>query len=296
MGSRRRVLFGLIAVLTGATLLSLAASSVWATSAGESVVGQGKLPGAPELIIEQSGGNDVAFIQDGQSPPAYGGGSNNTVNGCLGADGGIADLGSGTYSYQTKKHQYGFTFADGASVSQFSLVLLDWGDFLPYGVPPGGVHKVLLTAYAGDDVVAITEVSFTSTDSAVNGRMTAEYGSLETAGDACDATEGQPGRLPLTVSGTGITRVTLAFNDLASTDPHVAVTGINYELEGCTDTASLVALIKSFGLPKGIGNSLLVKVDGKEKPFLNEVNAQRRKLAEEQLQQLTACADNVFTR
>src|SRR6266540_4547093 len=74
-------------------------------SPGQSVVGLGVLH--PLLNIETSGGNDVVALAELTYPVAYGantGGINNVANACLGR--GFADVGSGTYALDTKKHEY----------------------------------------------------------------------------------------------------------------------------------------------------------------------------------------------
>src|SRR5215207_7274426 len=100
-----------------------------AISPGQSVVGTGLLPSAPHLIIEKSGGtNDVVYVQAGTVPGAYGAPNVGPItNGCASGDT-IADTGAGTFAFTTRKHQYGFGFTRPAL--SFSLVVLDWGDFL----------------------------------------------------------------------------------------------------------------------------------------------------------------------
>jgi len=209
---------------------ALGADEVGATAAGDSVVGLGLLPGAPELVIGTSGGNDVFQVGEGTFPVAYGGGEANGVNACLG-EVGFADLGVIGESFTSKKHEYDFTFASGASVTSFSLVLLDWGDFLPYGGNADDRYQAALTAFdAGGVVVDVDVQGFTTNDTQSAGRVSNEYGNLELAGDACLATLGQPGRCPFSVSGPEIVRVQLRFHDRASMDPHVALVGVQYEL------------------------------------------------------------------
>lgn len=185
-----------------------------ATLPGESVVGIGRLPGAPELIILPSAGNDVLLVAPGVLPTAYGGGPLNVSNACVGGtDGfGFADLGSGDFSFPTKKHQYTFTFTGDSTVTAFSLVVYDWGDFLPNGACPGDSCGVAMAAYnANNELVASDDVTFTSASDATTNRPSVEFGPLATAGDACQAVLGQPGQAVLTVTGNGIARVTVSF-------------------------------------------------------------------------------------
>ena len=105
-GSRLTLFVGVLVLA-----IALYVSRAEALSAGQSVVGTGLLPSAPNLIISTSGGNDVAYIEALQSPVAYGGTSSgfDAANACAGPDT-IADLGTGTFVFTTKKHQYSFGF------------------------------------------------------------------------------------------------------------------------------------------------------------------------------------------
>jgi hypothetical protein len=208
-----------------------------AVPAGTSVVGLGKVH--PWLEIHESGGNDVIAVQDSANPVAYGGTwvdpSGNwwdVANRCIGT-GGFADIGSGTYSYTTKNHEYTFSFAPGITVSQFSLKMVDWSDFMPYGACPDNTCGVVMTAFdANGSVVATDQLTFTVTARFTGlSRDTLEYGNTRTAGDACLAPDGHPGRATFEVTGPGIARVTLAFMNQASKDPHVALTGLGFTVE-----------------------------------------------------------------
>src|SRR5687768_11602362 len=71
---------------------------------GNSVVGAGIVH--PLLVIGDSNGNDVVALEEFANPVAYGGninGVNNLANGGLGV--GFADIGSGTFGFNTKQHQ-----------------------------------------------------------------------------------------------------------------------------------------------------------------------------------------------
>src|SRR5687768_14060616 len=67
-GGRLTLLIGLLVLA-----MTLYVARAEAISAGQSVVGTGLLPSAPNLIINTSGGNDVVYIQPFQRPVAYGG-------------------------------------------------------------------------------------------------------------------------------------------------------------------------------------------------------------------------------
>jgi len=204
---------------------------------GQSVVGAGLLPSAPQLSINTSGGNDVVYIQAGVTPAAYGAPNaigSSVANGCASGDT-IADLGVAGHSYASKKHEYSFGFTRPAL--SFSLVVLDWGDFLPYMPDQGGVAGIVLTGYdANNNVVASNTFSFTVNAGGDDTHKTSpQYGSLHLSGDACTATTTpvQPGLAPLAITapaGTTITRATLNFVDHASMDPNIAISGLHYTL------------------------------------------------------------------
>jgi hypothetical protein len=209
------------------------------TTAGLSVVGSNLV--AAGLTVEQSGGNDVVRIQAEQFPSAYGANLNgvlNVINACAIPGGGLADLGSGDYSPPTKKHEYVFEFAE--PVKKFQIGVLDWGDYLPFGACPNNYCSMVMTAYAGDEVVGTSEMGFHTTGTKAK-RVTDEYGDLQTTGDACLAAEGQPGRFVIGVNGRGITKVTLNFANKQSMDPHVSLWlgPMEIEKDGCYNFLAL---------------------------------------------------------
>jgi len=231
-GARLTLFFGLCVLAIG-----LYVSGAEAISAGQSVVGIGLLPSAPELRINASGGNDVFYVETAQSPAAYGapnGSGGSIANGCTSGDT-IADLGDATFGLNTKKHQYSFDFTRPAT--SFSLVVLDWGDFLPYMPSAGGVSGMTLT---GSDPInpAIASSSLTfhvDAGTNPNNRTSPEFGSLAQTGDACTASGllTQPGRFRLTITapaGKTFTTAALSFNSHEGMDPKIALTGLQYTL------------------------------------------------------------------
>jgi hypothetical protein len=110
-------------------------------------------------------------------------------------------------------------------------VVYDWGDFLPFGRCPGDSCGVAMTAFnANDEVVAFDDVTFTSDSAATSNRPSVEFGPLGTAGDACQALLGQPGKAALAVAGNGIVRVAVNFKNQQSVDPHIALGFVRYVL------------------------------------------------------------------
>ncbi|MEK7526512.1 MAG: hypothetical protein AAB546_03470 [Patescibacteria group bacterium] len=239
----------LIFVLAVAFFLSFATTSFAASSyfsfdptlltltPGESVVGSEKL--MPNLVISNSGGNDVSYIKSLTSPLAYGantGGVMNVTNACLPKDYGIADLGSGAQPYwQYKNHDYNFSFIEEKTAKEFSVQIVDFGDFMPFGACPNGKCTLQLIGYdEADSVIDTDEMVFTNFENFWNYRTSLEYGNLSPAGDACESTPGQPGNFSLSVKKTGgnsLSRIELKFLNKQSMDPNIAIGDIFFKLD-----------------------------------------------------------------
>jgi len=168
-------------------------------AAGDSVNGLGAVH--PQLNISST--NNAVVVKQNVDPIAYGGnlpGQNNAPNGCIGPAAGFVDLGAaaGNFSVDSRLHDYVFTFAPGTSVGEFSLRMVDHGDFNPGHATS---HSVKLVAYnASGDIVDEHELAYTSTN-ATN--------PLGVNGDACTAPPGEPGNFTFNVSGSHITRLEL---------------------------------------------------------------------------------------
>lgn len=238
----RRITQGLLlAFVVPLVILGVGSVAADPASPGQSVVGTGLLPGAPELVIGDSGGNDVVLVAENSNPVAFGGTLVDAAgnwwdigNRCVGgSDGfGFADVGSGDYTYTTKKHDYEFSFSGGKSVSAFSLIVYDWADFLPFGAAPNNILSIEMTGYDADGNVVATDVfSVTVTGNFSSLSRMTQAGSTRTTGDACMAQDGQPGRAPLAIEAAGITKVTVAFSNKESMDPHIALGMVRYTLE-----------------------------------------------------------------
>jgi hypothetical protein len=107
-------------------------------------------------------------------------------------------------------------------VSNFSLHMLDYGDFNPSNSTS---HLVTLTAYnLSNGVVAQEILDFTSL-----ANNSPEYGNLILTGDAVDAAPGEPGNWTWNVSGTGIVRIVLEFG--AGHDPNIAFDTLTFTTE-----------------------------------------------------------------
>ena len=198
-------------------------------AAGDSVNGLGAVH--PRLNISST--NNAVVVMQYASPVAYGGntpGVSNVANACIGSErssAGFADVGAGNFSPETKIHDYVFTFAPGTSVSEFSLRMVDSGDF---NLSRATSHSVKLVAYnASGDIVDEDELSYTSTD-------VRNPPGLTVTGDACTAQPGEPGNYTFEVSGAHITRLELhaSNNGLPAnkpSDPHIAFNDLCFVLE-----------------------------------------------------------------
>jgi hypothetical protein len=138
-------------------------------AAGASVVGQGVVD--PHLTITSAGDFGAVAVGANLEPVAYEGTLSGipVPNACVGSpesSQGMADVGSDEFRLETRLHDYTFTFHDDA-VREFSVRLLDWGDFLPFGLNVSGEYAMVLAAYNSEgDIVDSDEVTFLSEDPA----------------------------------------------------------------------------------------------------------------------------------
>jgi hypothetical protein len=185
-------------------------------SAGQSVEGLGVV--APYLNIDAKG-TAVSILQD--IPPFVYAAPNNASmvgNNGVAANGGFSDFDT---KNALQAHLYAFTFMPGVSVSNFSLHMLDYGDFNPTNNPS---HLVTMTAFSVSGQVAQQRLEFTSI-----GNDSPQFGNLAITGDAIDAVPGQPGNWTWHVSGSGIIRVVLEFG--AGYDPNIAFDTLSFTTE-----------------------------------------------------------------
>ncbi len=175
-----------------------------ALPAGTSVEGLGTM--YPDLNIASSG--DVVSIQEGDATAAGYGAPNpvanlgpSILNNGLGPMGGFMDV--------TRNHDYTFTFSPNYTVSNFSLKMLDYGD---YNAVNAVQHSSSLVAYNGNNQqVAQDTLSFTS--DAGTSPISGSAGNLQLTGDAITAVNEQPGNYTFDVSASGITRLQLNFDN-----------------------------------------------------------------------------------
>jgi hypothetical protein len=189
-------------------------------AAGQSVEGWDVV--APGLNIDAKG--TAVSLRAGLDPRAYGA-PNDAPGGNAGlsASGGFSDIPTQS---ALQAHLYTFTFAPGTSVNNFTLHMLDYGD---WNVVSSTSHYVSLTAYnVNGVVVAKQELSFT-TPAVGLPRSSDKYGDLWFTGDAVTALPGQPGNWTWNVSGNGIVRVVLEFG--VGHDPNVAFDTLTFTTE-----------------------------------------------------------------
>ena len=168
---------------------------------------------APYLNIDAKG--TAVKVLQATNPFAYGAPNDAAiVNGALVGNGGFSDA---ITQSALQAHLYNFTFAPGVSITNFSLHMLDYGDWNP---TLNTSHYVSMTAYdTNGNVVSKEELSYTTPpDNAP--RSSNLYGDLWFNGDAATAPLGQPGNWIWHVSGNGIVRVVLEFG--VGYDPNVA--------------------------------------------------------------------------
>jgi len=172
--------------------------------AGASVEGMGRV--APGLNIDANGSMGRAVhILEGTTPSFYASRVNGVTNAGLQPGGGFGDLDA---RLAGAPHQYTFTFAPGTFIKDFSLHMLDFGDFNPTNSPS---HIGRMIAYgAGDIVISQHELNYT--------------GGILAEGDILVAAPGQPGNWTWQVSGPGIVKVVLEFTE--GYDPNIGFDGL----------------------------------------------------------------------
>jgi hypothetical protein len=178
---------------------------------GQSVEGMGA---AARYLDIKAKGQAVRVVQ-ATEPIAFVAPNDTTdTNGGLTADGGFGDL----LSRQAgEPYQYTFTFAQGILVTDFSLHMLDYGDYNP---TLDISHHASLTAYDANDNVVDQQVLSYTTPAKINPRSSSLYGDLRINGDAVSAALGQPGNWTWRVSGDEIVKIVLEFGE--GFDPNIA--------------------------------------------------------------------------
>lgn len=203
---------------------------------GESVEGLGTV--IPSLDVQSTSsvsGAEAVAQKEGVQPATYGApnGSASTLNGCLddyhddpNVSGGFSDLAT---KNAAAPHAYEFTVANDVTLSDFSLRMLDFGDFNP---SKNTHHYAAMVAYDenGNEVDRMELEYYTMAQvnptTAWNNAAhdTVLWSNLQEQGDACDAATGEPGNWVWQVGGDGIVKVVLTFGD--GHDPNIAFTDL----------------------------------------------------------------------
>ncbi|MEM6254925.1 MAG: PEP-CTERM sorting domain-containing protein [Cyanobacteria bacterium P01_D01_bin.156] len=242
-----KVVFGLIPAslaILGVGLLSPTAQAArinadfTTLNSGASIEGLGTVH---ELlnITSSTGGGKAIFAESGVS--AYGASSSQTNANSKVKNGGINELG-GFADLNGRKHVFDFSFAEDVSVEEFSLRMLDYGD---YNKGRATDHSILLTAFnSNGDVVDEFDLSYESSN-ATNPNGFYKNGGK---GDALMASEGDPGLATLSVFGEDITLVQLRYDNNGSRaniagDPNIGFDSLTFETTETEDVPEPTALV-----------------------------------------------------
>jgi hypothetical protein len=194
---------------------------------GGSVQGLGMV--APDLNITAQGA--AVKVVEGADPWAFTGDSSGTPttgnptgapikNGDIAAGGGFSNVDA---SANRQPQDYTFTFTPGVLVSDFSLHMLDFGDWNP---STSTLHSIGLTGYDANNVVVAQQTLSYTTPADSLPTSSDLYGNLQMSGDAMTALSGQPGNWTWHISGQGIVKISLVSD--AGFDPAIAFDGLTF--------------------------------------------------------------------
>lgn len=191
---------------------------------GTSVEGLGTVH--PFLNISSAG--DAVTLIEGQMPANYGApnGPGSISNGGIVA-GGFGDI--------TRGHDYSFSFVPGMTVSQFTVQMLDYGDFNPV---LASSHEVALVGFDASGAEVNRDTLVFASDG------TGNPAALQLSGDAVSAQPGEPGNRTYTVSGSGISRVEIQYLSdglPVPSDPNHGLAVLCFEPEMPPDTNGCTA-------------------------------------------------------
>jgi hypothetical protein len=243
----RNMFFFLLAfiVMCGMAAAEVVEVSFAGYSPGDSIEGV-KLSGHPITItstpIMPPIHHDAVVVKTEDGPLCYrannASGPNKVVNGCLPATGAFSDGQLERFS------DYTITFDD--PIKYFSLRMYDYGDWNYYQKYD---HTVRMVAYdSGNNPIDESVLDFDTTDIVKTNGHSLEFGAMAQAGDACDAEGGEPGNWTFEVSGSGIMKVKLFFEE--GTDPAMALGLMKYELDDQDCPEYTTDLIAGGGNPK----------------------------------------------
>lgn len=213
---------------------------------GQSIEGMGTIHDL--LEIDAMHGDGIVVVE-GQGHGAYGAwvketGKHSVKNGGVGA-GGFAD--------KSKNNSFSFSFAPNVTVSNFSLEMLDYGDWNPEKATQHGVYLTAFNA-VGDlvDQFSLEHQTGARQNDFANNIYKGRTVGL--AGDAFESTGASNfGETLLSVAGEGISRVELTFDNNSSkragmsSDPNVAFRALSFTAdttaEKVPEPASMLGLL-----------------------------------------------------
>ncbi|UCD76122.1 MAG: hypothetical protein JSV91_04205 [Phycisphaerales bacterium] len=245
---RTQLTFGIAAALclAGGAFAQIETVDFTTVAAGASVEGLGTVH--TDLNI-QSPGNAVRIVAGGAA--AYGAPNNPNChdiagyppNGCIDAVyGGFSQTGSDG----SKTHRYTFTFSPGMTVSDFSLRMLDYGDYNP---SKADYHYARMYAVNASDGVVDEHILDYWSDGTGNPTDSAYGNLLCGAGDACDSQPGDPGNWTWSVAGEGIVRIELEFGE--GLDPKIGFDSVAFTVDGPCGNSTTVDLCAGQNIPVG---------------------------------------------
>lgn len=190
----------------------------------KSLVGQDTL--VPGVYLWPSGGNNaIVSIRTGSGFAAFGAPNADPIhNGCLEDGDGYTDAGAHGGTNLTRLHDYKYSLSSDLHARSFSLQMVDWSDFLPFGGNPEQEYWVAMEAFNKDGALLDRDqLTFHTPDTSINGRVSPEFGNHDFSGDACSSKPGQPGNYTFHVQSPDqdIAYVTVHFKDRPSEDPNV---------------------------------------------------------------------------
>ncbi len=213
---------------------------------GQSVEGLGTVH---DLLEIDAVNGDGVMVTEGGGYTAYGAWVKETGKHSV-KNGGVA---AGGFADKSKNNSFSFSFAPDVTVSNFSLEMLDYGDWNPEKATKHGVYLTAFNA-VGDliDQFSLEHQTGASQNDVANNVYKARTVGL--AGDAFESTDASNfGETLLSVAGEGISRVELTFANNSqkranqSSDPNVAFRSLSFTAETASEKvpepASMLGLL-----------------------------------------------------
>jgi len=183
--------------------------------------------------VTDDGSKEAVVIIENASPRAYGShptSGSSIINGCLGTNKGIA-IQRNTFP-ENDLYDFIFEFSEDVTVNSFSLNILDFGDYNPFGTTS---HSIALVAYDSDGIELTRDTLSYDSNSGSNPTTSTEFGNLQNSGDACRAIGlggNLPGNYTFNVNSPGIKKVALELGDPADgTDTYFGIRNICFTIE-----------------------------------------------------------------